>query len=60
MRKMQVPAYCPTLFGVHMSEYTGVMVLVKNVMDIMDIDITEVFIEDDDISIFALLISDWV
>jgi hypothetical protein len=61
MRKMQVPAYCPTFFGVHISEYTGVEVLVKNVMDIMDMDIevVEVFVDDIDmpesISISAVL-----
>jgi hypothetical protein len=60
---MQVPAYCPTFFGVHISEYIGVEVLVKKVMDIMDadIEIVEVFVDDMpesiSISISALLIS---
>jgi len=42
MRNMQVPAYCPSVLGVHMVEYRGVTVLEKNVMDIsdMDMDIT--------------------
>lgn len=35
---MQVPAYPPTDVGVHIEPYSGVMVLVKKVMDIMDID----------------------
>lgn len=38
IRKMQVPAYPPTDVGVHIEPYSGVMVLVKKVMDIMDID----------------------
>jgi len=44
-----------------MPEYSGVMVLVKNVMDIMDIDMAEVFIEDDeDISVPGISILAWL
>lgn len=32
MRKMQVPAYCPVVFGVQVMENKGVEVDVKNVI----------------------------
>jgi len=44
MIKMHVPAYCPIFSGVHFDEYSGVMVLVKKVMDIMDIVIMVSFV----------------
>lgn len=63
IRNMHVPAYCPTVFGAHMAEYTGVVVLVKKVMDIIDADMSvvdEAFVAEDmllisiSISIFAV------
>ncbi len=45
IKKMQVPAYPAMLVGVHLSEYTGVEVLAKKVMDIEDIDIDVVSVE---------------
>jgi hypothetical protein len=52
MRKIQVPAYCPIFMGVHMEEYRGVIVLLKNVMDISDIDMVVMEdIEEPDMSI---------
>lgn len=42
--KIHVPAYCPSVFGVHMVEYRGVTVLEKKVMDMSDMDIVSVVI----------------
>jgi len=55
MRKIQVPAYCPIFMGVHMEEYRGVIVLLKNVMDISDIDMVVMEdTEEPDVSIVEL------
>jgi hypothetical protein len=45
IRKMQVPAYPCGLVGVHRVVYRDVVVLVKKVIDIIDIDIEVVVVD---------------
>jgi hypothetical protein len=49
MRKMQVPAYGPTPAGVQASEYSGVVVDVKNTIIMSDIPIRPDMLEEDEL-----------
>jgi len=60
IRKMQVPAYPPTDVGVHIEPYSGVMVLVKKVMDIMDMDMDVVSVVLVELLVSILLMSIFV